>query len=246
MTTKRENVWFNLLFNIILPSLILSKMSDETRLGPVWSLAVALSLPILYALYDLYVRRKWNFMSGLGLVSVLASGSLGLVHAEGKAFAIKEAVIPLLFGIFFIFSAKTDYSPARLIFHQENIFDLQRLDGALALRGTRPQYETLLTRFSYGLSLSFFLSAVLNFVLARILLVSPSGTPEFNAELGKMTLLSWPVIVVPSLAMTFGLIWWLVRGIYHLTGLHSNDLFLHPPKKAEAKITQDNHSSIDQ
>jgi hypothetical protein len=78
---------------------------------------------------------------------------------------------------------------------------------------------------------SFLLSAVLNFGLARYLLKSASGTPEFNAELAKMHLLSWPVIVVPSLAMTLFALWRLLTGLKNLTGLSMDEIFRAPPPK---------------
>lgn len=61
-------------------------------------------------------------------------------------------------------------------------------------------------------------------VLARLLLVSPGGTPEFTAELGRMTWLSWPVIALPSMLVTMAIFWRLMSGIQELTGLEVEDL----------------------
>ena len=90
------------------------------------------------------------------------------------------------------------------------------------------------TTFACFLAASFLLSAVLNFGLARYLLKSPSGTPEFNAELGKMNLLSWPVIVLPSMAMTMYALWKLLRGIEALTGLDFESIFHAKASKNQA------------
>jgi len=54
--------------------------------------------------------------------------------------------------------------------------------------------------------------------------VSPGGTPEFTAELGRMTWLSWPVIALPSMAVTMAIFWRLMSGIQELTGLELEDL----------------------
>jgi hypothetical protein len=75
------------------------------------------------------------------------------------------------------------------------------------------------------------LSAVLNFGLARYLLKSAAGTPQFNAELAKMHVLSWPVIVLPSLAMTLFALWRLLSGLKALTGLSMDEIFRAPPPK---------------
>ncbi|HTO02294.1 MAG TPA: MFS transporter, partial [Opitutus sp.] len=71
----------------------------------------------------------------------------------------------------------------------------------------------------------------LNFALARYLLKSPGGTAEFNAELAKMHLLSWPVIVLPSMVMTMFALWRLLSGLKNLTGLTMDEIFRAPPPK---------------
>jgi len=80
---------------------------------------------------------------------------------------------------------------------------------------------------------SFLLSAVLNYALARYLLKSPPGTEAFNAELGRMNLLSWPVIVLPYMAITMYVLWRLLSGFTQLTGLQLEEVF-HGAKKAPA------------
>jgi hypothetical protein len=81
---------------------------------------------------------------------------------------------------------------------------------------------------------SFAFSAVLNFALARWLLRSPTGTPEFNAELAKMNLLSWPVIALPSTAIMMFALWRLLSGITRLTGLPLEEIFHPQPEKKRA------------
>ncbi|MBU2099500.1 MAG: MFS transporter, partial [Gammaproteobacteria bacterium] len=71
----------------------------------------------------------------------------------------------------------------------------------------------------------FFLSSTLNYILARIILVSPPGTAEFNAELGRMTALSYPVIAIPSMIVLMIAIWFVFSSIKRLTG-HGLETFL--------------------
>ncbi|MEI6357457.1 MAG: MFS transporter, partial [Verrucomicrobiota bacterium] len=42
----QENVWLNLACNAVLPGVVLTQLSKETRLGPAWGLVVALSIPL--------------------------------------------------------------------------------------------------------------------------------------------------------------------------------------------------------
>ena len=74
---------------------------------------------------------------------------------------------------------------------------------------------------------SFFLSSVLNYALAKILLVSPPGTPEYSAELGKMTGLSFPVIALPCTLVMMGALLYLFRQIKRLTDLELEQIFRH-------------------
>jgi hypothetical protein len=65
---------------------------------------------------------------------------------------------------------------------------------------------------------SFFLSSVLNYILAKVILVSAPGTTEYSQELGKMTALSYPVIMVPSMIILIGAMWYLFSQIKKCTG----------------------------
>jgi hypothetical protein len=64
----------------------------------------------------------------------------------------------------------------------------------------------------------------MNYVLARWVVTSPAGTEAFNEELGRLTLLSYPVIALPSMLMMMVLMWWLARGARELTGMPLTDM----------------------
>jgi hypothetical protein len=56
-------------------------------------------------------------------------------------------------------------------------------------------------------------------------------TPEFNEQLGKMTWMSWPVIVVPSMAIMMIALWRLLKGLEKLSGLTVEKILRQPPEK---------------
>ncbi len=221
----------NLVFNIVLPAIILSKLSPEDRLGPVYALILGLSLPFIYGIYDLVTRQKWNFFSILGFISILLTGGLGLLKVDGIWFAVKEAAIPLLLGIAVIGSLKTKYPLIRTFLYNDKIIDVEKVHRTLVIRNNENAFDKLLVSSTYVLAFSFFLSAILNFILARVILTSPSGSVEFTQELGKMTALSWPVIVIPSTIVMAYALWRLFAGIKRLTGLSMEDVFKTPPPK---------------
>jgi hypothetical protein len=231
---KAENLLLNLVCNVAVPTAILSWMSGDRWLGPKWGLLVALAFPVGYGLHDFVVRRRWNFISIIGFASVLMSGGFGLMKVGGLWFAVKDAAIPTVIGLAVLASARAKTPLVNELLYNPQVIDVEKEDAALAARGTQPAFAGLLRRATGLLSLAFFISAALNYALARHLLRSPPGTEAFNGELAKMHLVSWPVIVLPSMAMMLFVLWRLLGGIRALTGLELDAIFRAPPEKPTA------------
>jgi hypothetical protein len=230
---KRENLLLNLACNIALPTLVLTKFSGEDRLGPMWGMVVALAFPFGYGVVDVIRRRKTNFFSIVGVLSVLLTGGLNQLKADVFWFAVKEAAVPTLFGVAVVWSGRTKRPLVRELLWNEQVIDTTRVDAVLTERNQHAAFERLLAQATNGLAVSFLLSAVLNYGLARYLLKSAPGTEAFNAELGRMNLLSWPVIVLPYMAVTMFVLWRLLNGFTQLTGLQLEEVF-HGAKKEPA------------
>jgi hypothetical protein len=222
---KPENLFLNLLCNIAVPTVVLMKFSTDRWLGPLWGLIVALAFPISYGAYDLLKRKKTNFLSVLGFVSVLLSGSMGLLKVGGLGFAIKDAVLPTVIGVAVLLTLRTKRPLVREIFFNESIVDVPRVESALAAHGAQAQFEGSLRRASLWLAATFLASAPVNFALARYILRSPPGTAEFNAELGKMHWVGPLVIAVPSMAVMMAVFWKLFTDVSKLTGLTQDEIF---------------------
>ncbi|MFI5335829.1 MAG: VC0807 family protein [Opitutales bacterium] len=221
---KPENLLLNLVCNVGLPTLILSYGSGAKALGPKGGLVVALAFPIGYGLHDFARRRRFNFISIIGFVSVLVSGGFGLMKLDGFWFAVKDAALPGLIGVAVLASMRAKEPLVHEILYNPQVIDVARVDAALTARGTQGAFLRLMDTSSYLLALSFGLSGVLNYFLARYLLVSPPGTEAFNAELAKMHLWNWPVIVLPSMAMMLYALWRLLKGLEVLTGLTFDEI----------------------
>jgi len=227
---KQENLFLSLLINIIVPVLILTYLSTPERLGAVYALILALAFPLTYGLIDLWQRRTFNLFSILGLISILLTGGIGLLELDPQWVAVKEAAIPFTIGAAILISIKTPYPLVKLLFYNDKLIDIPKVESALLQTGQQVAFEKRLRQASYLLAGSFFLSSLLNYLLARWIVVSPAGTPEFNAELGKMMALSYPVIVIPSMVIFIFAVWFLVSGIKKLTQLAWEDIFLHLEK----------------
>lgn len=222
---KKESFLANLLLNIVIPSVILSKFSNDEYLGVTNGVIVALAFPLLYGFYDFWHMRKINFFSILGFISVLLTGGISLLQLDPQYIAIKEAAIPGLFGLATLISIRTRFPLVRTFIYNDKILKIDKIDEALDQNNSRPQFEKVLHNATLLIAGSFFLSSALNYILAKIIMVSPAGTAEFNAELGKMTALSYPVIALPMMIILFGTLFYIFKNIKKLTGLTLEEVF---------------------
>jgi hypothetical protein len=228
---KPENIWLNLAFNVVLPSVILSTMSKPEQLGPLWGMLVGLAFPLGYGIYDVVRRRKANALSIIGIVSILISGGFGLMKIGSFGFAIKEAAIPAVLGLAIIISLKTKAPLVRAFLYNDQLMDVATVHAHLEERQAVPAFERLMVSSTWLLAASMFLSAILNFILARIVLKSEPGTTEFTQEMGKMSALSWPVITLPAFAIMIYALWRLLKHLTLLTGLPADAILRSPPPK---------------
>ena len=215
----RESALLSLGVNIAIPAVILMKLSGEETLGPVGGLLLALAFPLGYGAWDFHRRREWNFISVLGFISVLLTGGIGLLQLDPKWIAVKEAAVPGVIGLAVLFSLYTPYPIVRTFLYNDKIIRVADVDAALAERDNHAAFARTLVHASWMLAASFFLSSLLNFVLAKLIVQSPAGTTAFNEELGRMTALSYPVIVIPSMAIMIIAMWYLFSRIRGLTGM---------------------------
>ena len=231
-TVKKENAFLNIGFNILLPIFILNKgkklLGDylEPYFGNVALavLIIALLFPIAYFVYDYYKRSKYNLFSIIGLISVLLTGGIGILEIPTQWFAIKEAAIPLVLGVAVIISLKTPWPLIRTMLYNPEIIHVDKVNHALTERGNLSAFDKLLKKCTWLLAISFLISSLLNYILARWIVVSPAGTDAFNAEVGRMMTWSWPVIFVPSFLIMLTILWILLAGIRKMTGLDTESI----------------------
>lgn len=231
---KKENLLINLACNLAIPFFVLSKLSGENRLGPVWALVLALAFPAGYFIRDYARRRQANFVAILGFVGVLLTGGFALLHLDSFWFAVKEAAVPLAIGSVLLLSAGTKRPLIRTFLYNDQVIDTAKVAEALAARDALPAFNLLMRRSTYLVAASFLVSALLNFGLAAWLLIAEPGTEAFNAQIARMNVLSWVVIIPPSMGMMMFALWRLLAGIKRLTGLEFEAIFKAPPEKPAA------------
>ncbi|MDR2735853.1 MAG: hypothetical protein LBB20_03425 [Puniceicoccales bacterium] len=229
MTAKTKgDLLLDMMFNIVIPSIVMSKADDWLDITPLLALLIALGFPIVYGIVDFAKSKKYNTFSIMGFVSIFLTGGIGLLQLPKEWIAIKEAAVPLILGLFVTASIWTNSPLMRILLFQDNILNTSKIEEALEKNSNRPAFDKLIRRGTLWVSSSFWISAILNYILAVILIKSDTGTSAFNKELGRMTLWSYPVIVLPCTVILMISLCKLISGIEKLTGLQLEEIVAFP------------------
>jgi hypothetical protein len=230
---KNQNPLMSLLVNIIIPVMILRYV---TRYGgphgALIALLLALAVPLGYAIYDYTVCNNRNWMSAVGFVNILITGGLALSQASGFWFSVKEAAMPASLGLAIVITAFTDQPFLQTIFFNPQVMDVDRIHRIVDERQARPAFRKHLSQSTLLFATSFFVSAILNFILARHVFADIPATLSqiqrsemLNHQLARMTSVSFMVVVGPLLVISGGVMWYLLRGLRDLTGLTIDEIF---------------------
>ena len=230
---KRENLLVSVICNLVIPLLILTKLSTPDRLGPVVALCLGLAFPLGYGIWDLINRRQLNFVSMLGVISVGLSGTFGLVQVDPFWFAIKEASVPLAIGIMVLLTFRSKRPLIKTFLYNPQVLNTRLIDERLRATGSQRAFDKVFSICNRLLILSFLFSAVLNYLLARMMVTAHPADDlvAFNAQLGKMNFMSWFVIALPSALIMMIALWKLVTGLGQLTGLRLEEMLQEAPKE---------------
>ncbi|KAB2314715.1 MFS transporter [Betaproteobacteria bacterium SCN2] len=223
-TARPVNPLLEITVTLLIPAVILMKLSGPEDLGAVNALLLALAFPFAWGVHALLRERKLNLLAVLGVVSVLLTGGIGLLELDAKWLAIKEAAVPGVIGLVVLASVRTRYPLVRTLLYNRTVLDVARVQAALDARGTAGAFENRLRKSTLMLAGTFFFSSAMNYFLATWVVVSPPGSPAFNEELGRLTLISYPMIALPSMLMMLLILYYLVRTIRTLAGLDVTDV----------------------
>ena len=227
-----KKVWISLFFDIIIPVLILNKLSPFfEKDGAFYALLIALFFPLSHGLFDFLKAKKINWLSLLGLFNVLFTGGLALMKLEGFWFAVKEAGFPSLIGIFVFFSCFSKKPLFSFFLNQPGLFNKEQIDQKLEELDNKESYKALIKRCTFFLSGTFFFSAFLNFFLAiRIFKELPGKLSEteraeiLNSQIADMTWMGYLVIALPLMLITALIFFYCLKNLSKLTHLSLSEM----------------------
>jgi intracellular septation protein A len=219
-----NNIFIDLVACVLIPTLILKKLSGDDMLGPNLALIAALILPLSVGIWGFVKDRKISFVPALGFISILLTGSIGILQLPKEYIAYKEALIPGILAIATVLSTYTKYPLIRTFLYNDAFMDTEKVSQRLRELDKQNEFDSMMVKATWMLASSFILSSVLNYVLAKWIVVSESGTDAFNSELGTMNLYSYPVIVVPCMVITMFALFYVMKNIKQLTNYSLEDL----------------------
>lgn len=235
-TKSLINLVSNLLFSLVIPISILN--STKIPFTPEVKLIIAILFPLLFGAFEWWQTKKHNFLSLFGLVNVIVTGGFGLLHLEGFWFSIKEASFPLLIGVFVYFSGLGKSPLFGKMLMAPEIFNIEKFNQKIQELSRHQDLEKLIKRCNVILSLSFFLSATLNFIIAQktFLPINEALDAEakaqvLNEQIALMHQRGFIGIALPSMVMLLGLLAYYFKQIEKLTGESIDAFFQQSSKK---------------
>ena len=217
--TEKAILW-ELFFNLCLPTLLLLKGHVWFSCSPKVSLAVAIACPLSYGIMDWVRESHFNCISFLGLISIAVKGSVGLFEGSNHWLAINEMLLPTIMGITLVVLRMLKKPPFLAKFLLNDQFCcVDKINSALEQNSKLDCLKHHIVIYEWALTGLFFFSALLNYALARYLVVHPAGSAEFNCELGLLTGWSFAIIAVPATIGLLAIVWRFFVQVKKLTGL---------------------------
>ena len=149
-----------------------------------------------------------------------------MLQLDQQWLAIKEAAIPGLIGIAVLASTWTRYPLIRTLLFSPNIINVAKVQQKLEKSRTSDLFEIRMQKATYLLSGTFFFSSLVNYMLASWIVTSPTGSAAFNEELGRLTLLSFPMFALPATLMMMAILYYIWRTVHDMTSLSMEELLV--------------------
>lgn len=244
-------VIIDLSFNLILPVYILEKFSHRLgENGALWALGIALSFPLGFGLYDYIFNKKRNWASALGFINTLFTGVFAVVGLTRNWYIVKEIIVPLILGIYVLMTLRSGKPFVENLIYNDRVLNIALIEERLKQTNQIEKLHSHLAKATKYFSASFFLSAVLNFLVANYVFTdieyywsSIERATLRNFQIAQMTKMGYLMIALPCMVITFAVIWFLINGLTKITGLGFNDIMATKPGHSSAEAPSSSSSS---
>jgi intracellular septation protein A len=208
--------------NLVIPLVILTRFSDEGKLGATGALLLALAFPVVYELYNVRKRRKFSLVSALAIGGILVTGVIGLLGLSEGWLAVRRSVPYLAMAAVLIVSAALRRPVLSALL--PHILEMGKINAAAQKKRTSSMLEQSIRRSGYILGGVLLAIAAASYVLTRVMITGDAGTSVFNQEYARLRVVSLVGINVLLFVSLTAAIYYLGRSIEKLTGLDIDDL----------------------
>jgi len=187
---------------------------------------IALICPVIYFFYDLLNRKNINLISILGFINILLTGGIGIFGAKfglsKNWFIFKECMLPIIIGLVLIIMSKYRQSSFNNILLNEVLFDNDKIRISIK-EDMQYEFEYIVRKAGYYLIGGFFISSIIQFTLASLIVVSSPGESSFNKEVSTMTWVSYIAVLLPTMLIVGKGYLGLISDIEKITGLKKEE-----------------------
>ena len=245
---NKENPILSLFCNILIPVIILkngNKWINKFLIkyhGEEWAYQnstivdissivffIALIFPVIYFFYDLLNRKNINLISILGFINILLTGGIGIFGEKfglsKNWFIFKEGLLPIIIGLVLIIMRKYRQSSFNRILLNEVLFDNDKIRNSIK-EDMQSEFKYIVRKAGHYLIAGFFISSIIQFILATLIVVSNPGEPSFNKEVSTMTWVSYIAVLLPTMLIVGKGYLGLISGIEKITGLKKEEFLL--------------------
>ena len=244
-TKQKENPILSLCCNILIPVIILKNGNkwingiliqsygedwfyENSMIVDISSIVffIALICPVIYFFYDLLNRKNINLISILGFINILLTGGIGIFGAKfglsKNWFIFKEGMLPVIIGLVLIIMSKYRQNSFNNILLNEVLFDNDKIRNSIK-EDMQYEFEYIIRKAGYYLIGGFFISSIIQFTLASLIVVSSPGEPSFNKEVSTMTWVSYIAVLLITMLIIGKGYFGLISGIEKVTSLKKEE-----------------------
>ncbi len=214
-------MYTQLVFGFVIPTVVLLYFSDDSRLGPLWGMVVALAFPLALELYSLSTRRKVSYLSIAAIVGILLIGAISVLGLNEQWLAVRRAAIYIVGAVAIAGLLRFRYDLIEK--GLATMLDMDAIRNAIQ-KDADAKYRRLVTWTVSGYALLLLILGVWTYVLTIVFISAPTNSSEFNAQYAELRLLSLAVVSVPLLIGATGLLMNLLIKLERMTGLSLEQL----------------------
>ncbi len=208
--------------SFIIPTAILLGLSNESRLGPIMAMALALLFPVAYELYSLARRRKPSTLSLVAIGGIILTGAVTLLGLSENWLALRRSAIYFVTAL--VLAGSVIAKRPLIDMALKYMLDMDRVRAQAAKRDMSVQLQKHIDISTYALIIFLFVIGVSSYVLTLIVITAPPETAQFNSEYVRLRVIGLPATTLPLFVGLIAIMMYLLASIEKLTGLNAEEL----------------------